>query len=112
MLQTVAFHALFLSESSATVLTFIGADTCVNTLVSGNLRGLEEFLTAVFAAQFEIFSSEHFGPLSNQFQAGLQFLMSQLMLFEVLGVFTDFATSFALKRMVFRVANNIVGCWQ
>ena len=36
--------------------------------------------------------------------------MSQLMLFEVLGVLTDFTTSFALKRRVFRIASsNIVG---
>ena len=70
MLQTVAFHALLLSESSATVLTFIGPDTGVNTLMSGNLRRLQEFLAAVFAAQLEIFSGENLRSLSYQFQTG------------------------------------------
>ena len=70
VLQTVAFHALFLGESSATILTFIGPNTCVNTLVSGNLRRLQEFLFAEFAAQLEIFSGEHLRSLSYQLQTG------------------------------------------
>ena len=50
VLQTVTFHALFLSESSAALLTFVGPDTGVNPLMSGDLRRLQEFLTAVLAA--------------------------------------------------------------
>ena len=46
VLQTVTFHTLFLSESSATVLAFIRPNTSVNTLMSSNLRRLQEFLTA------------------------------------------------------------------
>ena len=56
VLQTVAFHALFLGESSATILTFIGPHTCVNTLMSGHLRRLQEFLFAVFASKNISFS--------------------------------------------------------
>ena len=76
VLQTVALHTLLLSESSAALLAFIRPDTCVNALMSSNLRRLQEFLAAVFAAQFEIFSSQHFGSLSYQFQTGLQLLVS------------------------------------
>ena len=50
VLQTVALHTLFLSESPAALLAFIRPDTCVNALMSGNLRRLQEFLTAVLAA--------------------------------------------------------------
>ena len=70
VLQTVALHTLFLGESSATILTFIGPNTCVNTLMSDHLRRLKEFLFAVFAAQLEIFSGEHLGSLSYQLQTG------------------------------------------
>ena len=80
--------------------------------MSSNLRRLQEFLAAVFTAQLETFSGEpwHFRSLPYQFQAGLELLMSQLMLFELLGVLTDFTTSFALKRIVFRISSsNIVG---